>query len=64
VALQIFKPKMAMDYNQESNGYSFHQWSEEILYRFAQWSVTVMDNATYNTHDLVPTKQFMVKTRH
>lgn len=53
-----------MDYNQESSGYSFHQWSEEISSRFAQRSVTVMDNATYNTHDLAPTEEFTVKTRH
>jgi len=38
-----------MNYNQESSGYSFHQWSEEILSRFAQKSVIVIDNATYNT---------------
>jgi len=64
VGLQIFKPKMAMDYNHESSGYSFHQWSEEILSIFAHRDVIVMDNATYSTHDLVPTEEFMVKTRH
>jgi hypothetical protein len=33
-----------MDYNKESSGHSFHQWSEEILSGFAPWSLNIMEN--------------------